>query len=236
MEIGRSRRAEALKVHFPSPRNAPHDVIALSNDLSTATLLDAYSKGIFPWPVDEETPIVWFSPRRRAVLDFDRLRIGRTLRKEIRRSRFELTIDAAFDRVMQHCAEIPRPDQDGTWILPEMIDAYRRLHRSGHAHSVEVWDGERLVGGLYGVDPGGAFSGESMFHLEDGASKIALLALVDRLRAHGQSWIDVQVMTPHMARLGARFIGRSEFLDRLEEALSAGRKFWSDRVLALPEL
>ena len=202
---------------FPDPRYAPSDVVALGEDLRVETLREAYRKGIFPWP-HEGTPLPWFSPRRRAVIFFDELHIGRSLEKARRRSPFTFTIDRAFSDVIRACAAIDRPDQDGTWIAPNIVKAYLRLHDAGDAHSVEAWDGDTLAGGLYGVDSGGVFTGESMFHLRPNASKLALLFLIDHLRSRGASFIDCQVMTPHMESLGARLITRGRYLDMLAHA------------------
>jgi leucyl/phenylalanyl-tRNA--protein transferase len=202
---------------FPDPRYAPSDVVALGDDLRVATLREAYRKGIFPWP-HEEYPLPWFSPRRRAVILFDDLHVGRSLRKEQKKSGFTFTIDRDFRAVIRACSESERPEQDGTWIEPKIIDAYTRFHEAGDAHSVEVWDGEELAGGLYGVDSGGVFTGESMFYRRPNASKLALLFLIDHLRARGATFLDCQVMTPHMKALGAREISRGRFLDALAEA------------------
>ena len=206
---------------FPDPRYARGDIVAIGDDLRVETLRDAYRHGIFPWP-HEELPLPWFSPRRRTVILFDELHVGRSLRKAERRSGFTYSIDRAFDDVIASCAETPRGDETGTWIGPEIIAAYTRLHRAGDAHSVEVWNGSDLVGGLYGVDAGGVFTGESMFHRAADASKIALLFLIEHLRARGATWIDCQVMTPHMEALGAREVRRNLFLDMLakEQALA----------------
>ncbi|HLJ73745.1 MAG TPA: leucyl/phenylalanyl-tRNA--protein transferase [Thermoanaerobaculia bacterium] len=212
---------------FPDPRHARGDIIAIGEDLSADTLRDAYRHGIFPWPHDE-LPLPWFSPRRRALLFFDELHVGRSLRRRAKQSPFRFTIDAAFDRVIEACASVERDDQ-GTWIGPDIIRAYTRLHREGDAHSVEVWDGDDLVGGLYGVDAGGAFTGESMFHLRSDASKLALLYLIEHLRARGSSWLDCQIITPHMRALGAREVTRPEFLDLLEEAQRGGRDLFGER-------
>ena len=201
---------------FPDPRNARGDIIAIGEDLSPETLRDAYRHGIFPWPHDE-LPLPWFSPRRRAVIFFDELHAGRSLRRSLRRSGYRFTIDGAFEAVIRACATVPREDQ-GTWIGPDIIRAYTRLHREGVAHSAEVWDGDELVGGLYGVDAGGVFTGESMFHFRSDASKVALLRLIDHLRARGATWLDCQIMTPHMRALGAREIPRAQFLDLLAES------------------
>ena len=132
-------------MQFPDPRHTPHDIIALGGDLDVTTLVDAYSKGIFPWPI-EEYPLCWFSPLRRAVLFFEELHVSRSLAKTRRRTSFRFTVDRCFEDVVRLCATVPRPDQDGTWILPEVERAYLELPRAGHAHSVEVWDGDRLVG------------------------------------------------------------------------------------------
>ena len=209
---------------FPDPRTARGDIVAIGNDLSTETLRDAYRHGIFPWPHDE-LPLPWFSPRRRAVLFFDELHVGRSLRKSMKRSSLRFTIDQAFDSVIRACANVPREDQ-GTWIGPDIIRAYSELHREGIAHSAELWDSEQLVGGLYGVDAGGVFTGESMFHLQPDASKIALLRLIEHLRDRGSQWLDCQVTTPHMRALGAREIPRARFLDLLEEAQAQRHKIF----------
>ena len=206
---------------FPDPRYARGDVVAVGDDLRVETLREAYRSGIFPWP-HEDVPLPWFSPRRRTVIFFDELHVGRTLRRAAKSAPYRFTIDHAFDDVIRACAATPRPDQDGTWIGPEIVAAYARLHRAGDAHSVEAWEGDALAGGLYGVDSGGIFTGESMFHHRPDASKLALLFLVEHLRARGATWIDCQVMTPHMAALGAREIPRGRFLDMLAEAQVRG--------------
>lgn len=207
---------------FPDPRKSPHDIVAVGDDLRPETLVDAYRAGIFPWPIDDY-PLPWFSPRRRAVLDFSDLHLSRSLKALRRKAPFHFTIDADFRGVIEGCATTPRPDQDGTWIFPEIVDAYCELHRLGHAHSVEAWEGEELVGGIYGVDAGGAFGGESMFFRRAGASKLALLHLVEHLAERGLDWLDIQVMTPHMKALGAKEISRGKFLDRLAEAQKSDR-------------
>jgi leucyl/phenylalanyl-tRNA--protein transferase len=206
---------------FPDPLRVRGDIVALGDPLTTDALRDAYFHGIFPWPVDG-LPLPWFSPRHRAILDFSDLRIDRTLRRSVRRSTLSFTIDNAFRAVIEACAAASRPEQDGTWIVPEIIDAYIRLHDLGDAHSVEAWEDGRLVAGVYGVDAGGLFTGESMFHLRNDASKLALLHLVRHLASRGAEWIDIQQLTPHMVRLGAREIRRTEFLDRLEKTQSRG--------------
>jgi leucyl/phenylalanyl-tRNA--protein transferase len=210
---------------FPDPRYARGDVVAIGDDLRVETLRDAYRHGIFPWP-HENLPMPWFSPRRRTVIVFDDLHVGRSLRKAERKSGFTYTIDRAFDDVIASCAGTPRGDETGTWIGPEIIAAYTDLHRAGDAHSVEVWRDNALAGGLYGVDAGGLFTGESMFHLAADASKLALLFLIEHLRARGATWLDCQVMTPHMEALGAREIKRAQFLDMLAEEQAEGRSLF----------
>ena len=207
---------------FPDPRYAPSDVVALGEDLDVETLREAYRKGIFPWP-HEGLPLPWFSPRRRTVIFLDELHVGRSLRRAQKDSTFTFTIDRDFRSVIRACADAERPEQDGTWISPKIIRAYIRLHEAGDAHSVEVWDGDALAGGLYGVDAGGVFTGESMFHRAPDASKLALLFLADHVRARGATFIDCQVTTPHMKALGAREISRAKFLDLLAQAQARGR-------------
>lgn len=206
---------------FPDPRRARGDIVAVGEDFSVETLRDAYRHGIFPWP-HERLPLPWFSPRRRTVIFFDELHVGRTLRKAMKHTEFTFTIDRDFPAVIRACAGTPRPEQDGTWIDERIVAAYTRFHAAGDVHSVEVWRGHELVGGLYGVDAGGLFTGESMFYRASDASKLALLFLIDRLKERGATWIDCQVMTPHMEALGARDITRAKFLDLLQEAQSAG--------------
>lgn len=190
------------------------DIVAVGGNLEPETLVAAYRAGVFPWPTDG-LPLLWFCPNRRAILEFGALHIGRSLARARRKSELRFSIDEDFSGVIRTCADIPRPDQDGTWITPEMVEAYERLHCLGIAHSAEAWRGDRLVAGVYGVDSGGAFAAESMFHHETWASKLALLHLVDHLASRGLDWLDIQVMTPHMEHLGAREIPRRDFLSRL---------------------
>ena len=211
---------------FPDPRYARSDIIAIGGDLQVETLRDAYRHGIFPWP-HEGLPLPWFSPRRRAVMFFDELHVGRTTRKAAAAAPYTFTIDRAFEEIIGACAGTPRPEQDGTWIEPMIVDAYVALHRAGDAHSVEAWENDALVGGLYGVDAGGVFTGESMFHRRPHASKRALLFLIEHLQARGSSWLDCQVMTPHMKALGAREITRARFLDLLADAQASRRRLFS---------
>ena len=182
-------------------------------DLKPSTLVAAYRRGIFPWP-HPGVAVPWFSPDPRAILYLDGLRISRSLRQRLRRCGWWTTVDAAFEAVVDACAH--RPGGEGTWIGRDMRHAYARLWRRGWAHSVEVWDGDELVGALYGVAVGGCFTGESMFHRATDASKVALIDLVARWAEAGGAFIDVQLPTPHLASLGAVETARADFLERLE--------------------
>jgi len=187
--------------------------LAFGADLAEGTLVDAYRRGIFPWP-HQRSRLPWFSPDPRGVLDVDAgADVSKSLRQRLRRCGWTTTVDAAFDEVVAACAH--RPAGEGTWITPGMRAAYGRLHRLGWAHSLEVWDRDRLVGGLYGVRVGGCFTGESMFHREPDASKVAFVDLVDRWRDAGGSVIDVQMSTDHLATLGVVELARPQFLDWL---------------------
>lgn len=181
--------------------------------LTPDVLVAAYSNGIFPMDVDGT--IQWFSPDPRAIIDLDEFHVSKTLAQRCRQGRFEIRIDTRFEEVMRGCADRP----EGTWISEEIVGAYVRLHRLGLAHSVESWQAGELAGGLYGVALGGAFFGESMFSRRADASKVALVALVERMRERGFMLLDVQFMTGHLARFGAREIPREEYLERLETAL-----------------
>ena len=205
-------------IAFPHPSLASDQgLLAVGGDLSVERLALAYRHGIFPW-YSEGRPILWWSPDPRLVLFPDELYVGRSLRKQMRRAPYRLTMDTAFTEVIEACSSAPRPGQDGTWITDDMIDAYVRLHRYGLAHSVEAWDGDTLVGGLYGVAMGAAFFGESMFARATDASKIAFATFVEQLQRWGYEIIDCQVVTDHLLRFGAREIDRDEFLDRLDVA------------------
>jgi leucyl/phenylalanyl-tRNA--protein transferase len=199
---------------LPDPQTSddPSGLVGFGADLEPATLVDAYRRGMFPWPHDG-LPLPWFSPDPRGVIDGVGPRVSRSLAKTIRRSAWHTTVDRAFDDVIEACAA--RPRVEGTWITRAMRKAYRRLHRLGWAHSVEVWDGGRLVGGLYGVQLGAVFTGESMFHRATDASKVALVDLARRFAEGGGALIDVQLVTPHLEALGARPVPRDEFLERL---------------------
>jgi leucyl/phenylalanyl-tRNA--protein transferase len=209
-------------IQFPDPRTAsPEGIVAIGGDLHPDSVLAAYRQGIFPWPV-EKLPLLWFCPAERGVLHFNQLHVPRSLARARRLTTCRFTFDRAFGPVIQACAETPRPGQHGTWITPAVITAYVRLHEMGIAHSVEAWQDDRLVGGVYGVAVDGAFAAESMFYRHPNASKLALLHLIDHLRSHGLDWMDVQTLTPHMQRLGARLIPREDFLELLQQTRRRG--------------
>jgi leucyl/phenylalanyl-tRNA--protein transferase len=203
------------QIAFPDPALAePDGLIAIGGDLSPQRLLAAYAAGIFPW-FDERSPILWWSPDPRLVLEPPQLHVSRSLARTLRRGPYRVTADTAFERVIRRCAEHPRRGQKGTWITAEMIDAYVALHRLGVAHSFEAWAGGALAGGVYGVSLGGAFFGESMFADRPDASKVAFVRAVEWLARHGIALVDCQVRTEHLVSLGAREIPRAEFLARL---------------------
>ena len=193
-----------------------HDVVSFGTALTVENVREAYLKGIFPWHT-EGIPLPWHCPEERAILEFSDLRIPRSLEKEKRKEDLTFTIDKDFPSVMHECSLAYRPGQSGTWITPEFENVFITLHEQGMAHSVEAWDmGSNLVGGLYGIDAGGVFCGESMFYKAAHASKLALLFLIDHLKSHGSTWLDTQVMTPHLEALGAKEIDRVQFLDKLK--------------------
>ena len=204
---------------FPPPDYAdPSGLLAVGGDLSKERLLEAYRLGIFPWYSDAQ-PILWWSPDPRLVLDLKDFIISRSLRKTLKKGVFQVTFDHAFEQVIQACAVVPRETQNGTWITEEMQEAYINLHGLGYAHSVESWFGGKLAGGLYGVSLGKCFFGESMFHLKTDASKVALATLVEKLKSWDFHFIDSQMTTEHMVRLGAKELPRRIFLKRLQSAL-----------------
>ena len=197
-------------------------VVHFGGKVTVENLRNAYRMGIFPW-YTPRIPLPWHCPDPRAILDFSDISIPRSLAKVRRRGELTFSIDRDFAGVIRECSLAYRPGQSGTWITREFESAYIELHQAGMAHSVEAWDAEgNLAGGLYGVDAGGVFCGESMFYKVPNASKLALLYLVDELKKRGATWLDVQVMTPHLEALGARDIDRNEFLDRLRDTQNLG--------------
>jgi leucyl/phenylalanyl-tRNA--protein transferase len=205
---------------FPPPTATTKEgLVCVGGRLSPELLLDAYSHGIFPWPMWADEPIAWWSPDPRAVIGLDALHISRRLHRTLRSDKFLVTRDRDFDGVILGCATGPGREH-GTWLTPAMIVAYRRMHELGHAHSVEVWHQDRLAGGTYGVAIGGLFAAESMFYRVRDASKVALARLVTHLRARGFALLDVQQLTPHTASMGAVEVSRVEYLSRLASAVT----------------
>lgn len=203
----------------PAEMAEPEGVVLFGGRLTPEWLLDAYSHGIFPWPIFDGTDIVvWWSPDPRGIFEFETFRVSRRLARTCRSGRFEVSCDRDFAGVIQGCATADDRAHN-TWLTPRMIEAYGRLHALGHAHSVEVWHEGELVGGTYGVTIGGLYAGESMFHRETDASKVALVYLMHHLQARGYTLFDIQQRTEHTASLGAIEIPRSEYLARLAAAL-----------------
>ncbi len=214
---------------FPDPRDTEDDgLLAIGGKLTVPALQDAYSQGVFPWPLstgEAKRPMVlaWFCPPERGVLDFSELRISDSLARALKKKTFEFTVNQDFPRVIDACAEQRR--ESGTWITDSMSKTYIQLHRQGLAHSVEAWLAGELVGGIYGVCIAGYFAGESMFYKKPNASKLALLHLIECLKGRGFEWMDIQMLTPHMEKMGAKLVQRDEFLLRLARAASRGLTF-----------
>lgn len=205
---------------FPDPSLAePDGMLAVGGDLSTERLLLAYRNGIFPW-FSRGHPILWWSPDPRFILFPEKFKLSKSLAQRIRKGQYRSTFDTVFPEVIEKCASVSRMHEDGTWITAGMKKAYIKLHQQGFAHSVETWENETLVGGLYGISLGKAFFGESMFHTSTDASKVAVYHLVMQLRAWGFYFIDCQLRTEHLASLGAEEVSREDFLERLYVALA----------------
>jgi len=207
------------RLDFPDPTLADESgLLAIGGDLSTERVLLAYFLGIFPW-FDPEHPIMWWSPKERMVLMPGALRVSKSLRQSLRNKGFSYSINKDFEHVIEQCARIKRTDGNGTWLTDDMINTYTKLHQAGFAHSFETWQNGELVGGLYGISLGAAFFGESMFSKTTDASKCAFHCLHEFANKNGFHFIDCQLYTEHLERLGAKEIDRSVFLEMLEEAL-----------------
>lgn len=216
-------------LRFPNPRLATSEgLVAMGGDFSTQRLLNAYRSGIFPWTAH---PITWWSPDPRAIFKLDSFHVSSSLKKVLRKGSFTVTTDKAFKDVMKGCSE-PTKDRPQSWVTEHFIEAYTRLHREGHAHSAECWQGETLVGGVYGVAIGGFFAGESMFHRVSNSSKVALYYLVQALRERGFQLFDTQMLTTVTASLGAVEIPRNTYLGLLADALAAPAVFPAGMELA----
>jgi leucyl/phenylalanyl-tRNA--protein transferase len=227
------RLGESPDAPFPPTAQAlqaPNGLLAWGGDLAPKRLLRAYREGIFPW-YSEGQPVLWWSPAPRCVIFPDRVHLSRRTRRRYNQGGFQLTADTAFDRVVAACAE-PRAHEPGTWITPAMREAYVRLFEGGHAHSVEVWTGDALVGGIYGLAIGSVFFGESMFSRQVDASKVALIALCRHLQAQGFGLLDCQVGNPHLFRMGADQLTRADFERFLERLTEDERKtgLWTHEV------
>lgn len=196
-----------------------HGLLALGGDLEIESLLLAYSQGIFPWPISKEYPLAWFSPDPRGILTFEKLHIAKSLRKFLRKNPYEIRFNTNFEAVIMNCALVKRSDNQGTWITQEIIDSYINLFKKGFAYSVETYENDQLVGGVYGVCINRFYSGESMFHKADNASKVALIALLYQLHQKGIGWIDTQMVTPVVEALGGIEIPRDTYLNMLKIAL-----------------
>ncbi|RYZ70244.1 MAG: leucyl/phenylalanyl-tRNA--protein transferase [Proteobacteria bacterium] len=221
------KSAQSWSKIFPKPEEGDDDCVAVSRHLSFDLLIEGYFHGFFPWPHEGVDGFPWFSPDPRAVLFFDELHIPRSLAKTFRKSagHWRVTRNQAFSRVIEECKLAYRPGQGGTWISAEMQAQYQALHREGYAHSLEVWEGSELIAGIYGVYAGFAFSAESMFHKCTGASKFAVIELCKALQARGLTFLDIQMLTPHLELLGAREISRSDFLKFRPRSLLTALEF-----------
>ncbi|MCB0346400.1 MAG: leucyl/phenylalanyl-tRNA--protein transferase [Bdellovibrionales bacterium] len=214
---------------FPPVENADDSgLLAVGGDLEVESLLLAYSSGIFPWPIVDDTTLTWFCPPQRAVLFLDDFELPRSLRKERSKTNYTYSFNSAFAQVINGCAESAnRQGQDGTWITSQILSAYVDFHRAGHGFSVECWDCGSLIGGLYGVTVGAMVAGESLFYRISNASKLCLWCLVEYLKSRGVEWIDCQQMTPLLESFGATVLPRSEFIDLVAEAVGRDVRLFS---------
>lgn len=205
------------------------DVVAVTENIDADLLIQAYRMGVFPWPMSDlpENVIPWFCPKRRAILEFKNLHLSASTKKFLKKHPYTVTRDRDFKAVITACSEMQRKDQPGTWITRALLDAYCELHKRGYAHSMEVWRGTKLVGGVYGVEIDGMVSAESMFHTESNTSKLALITWIQELEKLGCKWIDIQALTPHTKSLGGTEITRKSFLNRLDLARDSGLLFWN---------
>jgi leucyl/phenylalanyl-tRNA---protein transferase len=205
-----------MSLEFPDPHySTPEGIVALGGNLEVETLLSAYRKGIFPWP-QEGFPLLWFCPDPRGVIDFSDFHVPESLRRFAKKNQhWRFTFNQAFPEVIKNCRLQKRPGQKGTWITAEVQKAYVNFFNAGHVISLECWDEDELIGGIYGVDQNGLFSGESMFFKKNNASKMCLWRLLEHLRRQGRTWIDIQMVTPVTEMFGGKYIPRDEFLSRI---------------------
>jgi len=211
----------------------PNGLLAFGGDLTVARICSAYKHGVFPW-YSQGDPIMWWSPDPRAIITTSSLKINRTLKKVLKQKNFRISLNKAFDEVIELCADAPFRNED-TWIVPEMIDAYKQLHCQGYAHSIEVWQNDQLVGGLYGVAINGYFSGESMFYKVSNASKIALVSLAQHLQSIDVHLIDCQLLNPFLEDMGCTEVPRAKFIEQQQQHLSKiiPHNFWHPTELIL---
>lgn len=210
----------AIVAFPPVEESDEHGLLALGGDLEVESLLLAYSQGIFPWPINEEYPLAWFSPDPRGILAFDKLHLSKSFKKFLKKNPYEIKFNTNFEAVIKNCANVVRNDQPSTWITEDIINAYIELYKLGFAYSVETYLDERLVGGVYGVCINRFYSGESMFHLEDNASKVALVSLMYTLKQKDICWLDTQMVTPVVQSLGGIEIPRETYLKMLQRSLA----------------
>ncbi|WP_435276876.1 leucyl/phenylalanyl-tRNA--protein transferase [Psychrobium sp. nBUS_13] len=208
--------------------NEPDGLLAIGGDLSEERLLNAYFHGIFPW-FNEDDPIMWWSPSKRCVIDCNEFHVSKSFRKFLRQSTIRITINKQFNNVINYCRQ-PRKDELGTWIDDKMANAYSNLHYQGHAHSIEAWQNDQLIGGLYGIFINNTFCGESMFSLAPNGSKVALLGLSQFLKQHNVSMIDCQIENPHLMSLGAKLISRHAFVEHLSNTLPSKIDWQSQEI------
>lgn len=209
-------------LNFPPVESADeHGLLALGGDLEVESLLLAYSRGIFPWPISEEYPLAWFSPDPRGILAFDKLHLSKSLKKFLKKNPYEVKLNTNFEAVIMNCALVKRSDNQGTWITQDIINSYIELHKRGYAYSVETYLNDVLVGGVYGVCINRYYSGESMFHTADNASKVALISLLYQLKQKDIGWLDTQMVTAVVESLGGVEIPRETFLKMLKISLTS---------------
>ncbi|MCR9202966.1 MAG: leucyl/phenylalanyl-tRNA--protein transferase [Halobacteriovoraceae bacterium] len=210
---------------FPPVETADENgLLALGGDLEVPTLILAYRQGIFPWPISDEFPLAWFSPDPRGIIEYEDLKINKRFKRYLQKTNLEFTCNKDFESVIRNCSKVPRNQQSGTWITEEVIQSYLELFKRGMAYSLEAWEGDELVGGIYGVCINGIITGESMFHVLPNTSKFCLCALLILLKAQEINWLDTQMVTPVIKGLGGKEITRSEFLLRLNQAPLKSRK------------
>lgn len=207
-------------LEFPPIESADENgLVGIGGDLEPESLLLAYSNGIFPWPISKEYPLAWFSPNPRGILAYEDLHLSKSLKRFLNNHQYIVKFNTNFEAVIMNCAKVKRAHEKSTWITDDIINAYIDFHRLGYAYSVEIYNKDKLVGGLYGVKLNNYVCGESMFHLEDNTSKLAVVSLMNTLHQSKINWLDTQMITPVVEQLGGKYIDRSEFSAKLKKAL-----------------